>query len=325
MKQKIAPLLPALLCLTLLGVMFLAAQLLQEPEIIFPEITALAVGAILAPKQVWRVTRGRMLLLICVCAVCGVCIARYLPLPLVVQLLLAYGLALGAAALSRTTFFPLISALVLPVLLHTTTWIYPLSAAAMTALVCLTQWGLERVGLRAPTEFSSVTERPRPAVCAKRVLWVGLLFCAAVGLHLPFVAAPPLLVGFTELSEAESPARKRPVALVLLTALAATLGAGARGILCGILGLSATWAVLCAVGALIAVMCAVKLYFPPAAAIATLPFLLPQSAMLRYAPAVAAGFAVLTAAAMLTFGKHPNAEQTSITNHHKAETAHVGE
>ena len=321
------PLLPCCLCLALLTVMFCAAQLLHEPEVIFPEITALAVGAILAPRQVWRVTRMRMLLLISICAVCGVCIARFAPLPLVVQLVLAYTLALLIAGLSRTTFFPLISALVLPVLLHTTTWIYPLSAAGMTGLVCLVQWGMEHAGLRAPTAFVPVPERPDAAVCAKRLLTAGLLFCAAVALHLPFAAAPPLLVGFTELSEAESPARKRPVALVLLTVLAAVLGAGARGLFCVLLGLPASLAALCGVGILLAVMCAAKLYFPPAAAITTLPFLLPQAALLRYAPAVTGGFLALTVAAMLAFGKRPNpkGEPNAISTHHPGRTARAGD
>ncbi len=324
MKRSV---LPCLLCLFLLAVMLCTAKLLHEPEVIFPEITALAVGAILAPRQVWRVTRGRMLLLISVCAVCGVCIARFVPLPLVVQLILAYTLALWIAWRSRTTFFPLISALVLPVLLHTTTWVYPLSAAAMTALVCLGQWGMEHAGLRAPTAFVPVPDRPDAAVCAKRLLTAGLLFSAAIALHLPFAAAPPLLVGFTELSDAESPARRRPAALVLLTALAAMLGAGARGFFCVFLGLSAPLAALCGVDVLLAVMCAAKLYFPPAAAIATLPFLLPQAALLRYAPTVTGGFLVLTIAAMLAFGKRPNpkGEPNAISTHHPGGAGRAGD
>ena len=52
------------------------SELLGEKEIIFPEITALTVGAIAAPKHSWKVSRARMILLIAVCSVIGILIVR---------------------------------------------------------------------------------------------------------------------------------------------------------------------------------------------------------------------------------------------------------
>ena len=70
-------LLRAAACTLLAAAMIGVSELLGEKEIIFPEITALTVGAIAAPKQSWRVSRVRMMLLIAVCSVLGILIVRY--------------------------------------------------------------------------------------------------------------------------------------------------------------------------------------------------------------------------------------------------------
>lgn len=73
-------LLRAAACTLLAAAMIGVSELLGEKEIIFPEITALTVGAIAAPKQSWRVSRVRMMLLIAVCSVLGILIVRYIVL-----------------------------------------------------------------------------------------------------------------------------------------------------------------------------------------------------------------------------------------------------
>lgn len=83
-------LLRAVVCTLLATAMIGVSELLGEKEIIFPEITALTVGAIAAPKQSWRVSRVRMVLLIAVCSVLGILIVRYSPLPKAANLVGAY-------------------------------------------------------------------------------------------------------------------------------------------------------------------------------------------------------------------------------------------
>lgn len=62
--------------------MVMAAELLHEKEIIFPEITALATGALVAPKRSWQTNRLLMVALIAVCSVTGVLIVQYIPMAL---------------------------------------------------------------------------------------------------------------------------------------------------------------------------------------------------------------------------------------------------
>ena len=86
------------------------SELLGEKEIIFPEITALTVGAIAAPKHSWKVSRARMIILIAVCSVIGILIVRFSPFPKAVGLTAAFALCQVIYLMSGTSFAPLISA-----------------------------------------------------------------------------------------------------------------------------------------------------------------------------------------------------------------------
>jgi len=60
--------LPDVITLILVTGMVAAAEILGEKEIIFPEITALAVGYMVSEKRSWMVNSLRMLVLITGCA-----------------------------------------------------------------------------------------------------------------------------------------------------------------------------------------------------------------------------------------------------------------
>ena len=70
--------LPYVLTLILVGIMTFVAEILGEGEIIFPEITALAIGYMVTQKQGWKVNDSRMIALIAICAVAGVLTVRYI-------------------------------------------------------------------------------------------------------------------------------------------------------------------------------------------------------------------------------------------------------
>ena len=111
------------LVLAIVAAMVGAAELTGQSEIIFPEVTAIAVGAFLAPRLTWRTDRVRMLVTVTLCAVLGVLLVRFVPLPVWGRLTLAYGLAQVVFLLSGTRFAPMISAIALPVLLGTESWV----------------------------------------------------------------------------------------------------------------------------------------------------------------------------------------------------------
>lgn len=119
------------LVLAIVAAMVGAAELTGQSEIIFPEITAIAVGAFLSPRLAWRTDRVRMLVTVTLCAVLGVLLVRFVPLPVWGRLTLAYGLAQVVFLLSGTRFAPMISAIALPVLLGTAAMIAILRSLGM--------------------------------------------------------------------------------------------------------------------------------------------------------------------------------------------------
>ena len=112
--KKIIPIGMAMVIVTL---MTAAACLLGNKEIIFPEIAAIAVGGLIAPKMVWNTNKRRILFFITLCAVLGVGIVRYVPLPLWMQMAMAFFISQIIFIYSGTSFAPMISAIVLPVML----------------------------------------------------------------------------------------------------------------------------------------------------------------------------------------------------------------
>ena len=209
-KQKWLLQLTAVIFVT---VMVLAAEGLGEREILFPEIAALAVGALAAPRQSWQTNRVWMVASIAVCATGGVLIVRLVPWPLWGQMLLAFAICQGMYLFSRTTFAPMISAMVLPVLLGTTSWVYPIAAVVLTAGIAGLQFLFEKVGIREKLPFSPLPLPGRQDILDTllRILCAGAVIFAAVLTGWRMCAAPPLLVAFTEFSRCGSRARSTPL------------------------------------------------------------------------------------------------------------------
>lgn len=299
MKQRLCA---DLLVLLLVAVMVGAAEGLGQSEIIFPEITAIAVGAFLAPKLAWRTSRPRILGCILLCAVLGVALVRWVPGPVWTRLTLAYGLAEGIYLLSGTTFAPMISAIALPVLLGTESWVYPAAAFALTGLILLCHWGMERLGLREKPVFTPV----RPGAedwraAGLRLLLVGLAAWAALGLDCRFAVAPPLLVAFTEFSRPTAAARKHPLRVTGTIALCALAGTLCRLGVHLALGLPLTLAAVLAALCMIAVLRCLKVYVPPAGALCILPMLLPPERLAGYPGQVALGAALFLGLSLALF------------------------
>lgn len=77
--------LPAVISVLLAAGMVAAAEITGEREIIFPEITAIAIGALAAPKQVWNTSKLRLFAAVALSAGTGAAIVRLLPLPVWLQ------------------------------------------------------------------------------------------------------------------------------------------------------------------------------------------------------------------------------------------------
>lgn len=289
--------LPAFISLALAAGMVAASELLHDKEVIFPEITAVAIGALAAPKQSWNVSRLRLLLTITAAAIIGVGLV-FVPISPVIKVPLAMVCAVACVTASKTEFLPAISACVLPVLLGTKSPVYIGSVVVMTSLILLAQLILEKCGLREKSVFTPV--QPDKQLFALRIRQIA---AASVICMIPlltkeiFFIAPPLIVAFFEMSKPNSKLLERSPQAASLMILASVSGVLSRFLLTEKLGLplAVSAALSCAV--ILAAVCRMKLYFPPCGAIATLPFIIPEGALLRFPFEIAAGTLVFIAAA----------------------------
>ncbi|MBQ9542452.1 hypothetical protein [Ruminococcus sp.] len=311
-KKKLIPILISV-CLTffMVGV----AELTGERELIFPEITAIAIGALAAPAQVWNTDRKRLFILIMSAAVTGMAIVRFIPLPTVLQIPIGLAAVMGLIIISHTSFMPAISACVLPIMLGTRSPYYLLSVGVMTALILLAQKLLEKAGLREKREF--IPEKPDAALIKLRAVQAATasVLCAIpVLIGQPFFAAPPLIVAFCELTTPECKLTKRLPETAITIVIAAFMGCSSRLLLCEIFGLPMAVAAALTCCAMLFGAKSSGLYFPPCGAVATLPFLIAPEMLLKFPFEVTAGFLCFLLVILLSLrypAKHGNVVHNS--------------
>lgn len=285
--EKIMPV--ALAVLTVM-VMTAAAELSGEKEILFPEIAAIAAGALIAPKFAWKTSKLRLFVLICIGSVMGLLISMFVPFMLGVKLCIAFLAASLLFRFSGTTFAPVISSVVLPVMLGTDSVIYPIAAAVLTLLILMERLLIEKLGIAEKSEFSPEPMPDKNAIILLAARWLigSIAIVPAVGNGFGFAVAPPLLVAFTEFCRKDSAVRKRPAAITLLIVVCALVGAVCRFVFT-LLG----WKMFIAAGVTMLIVCiimkSVKLFVPPAAALSVLAFLIPEEAVVTYPLQIAAG------------------------------------
>lgn len=298
--QNLRKFLPAALAVLLVTGMTAAAELLQNKEILFPEIAAIAAGALLPQKLAWQTDARRIFAFITVGAFLGVGIVRFVPLALAPQLCLAFLVASLLYLYSRTGFAPMISAVVLPVMLGTRSLVYPAAAITLTALILAARALLVQLGLREKISYAPLPLPDAHALLELLVRW--LIGCGmiviAVRRGAAFAAAPPLLVAYTEFWHRDHPAQKTPFLFVSWIAVCAGIGTlfRAAGIQLGLpLFVSAGLTMLCVA----ALMLWRQRFIPPAAALSILIFLLPDETVPPYLLGILTGASLLTGAAVL--------------------------
>lgn len=266
MTKALKNALPYVLTLILVGIMTFVAEILGEGEIIFPEITALAIGYMVTQKRGWKVNDSRMIALIAICAVAGVLTVRYIKVGIYLEILIAFVFAQILFMLSGTTFAPMISAIVLPVMMQTESFIYPIAAFLLTIAVVLFRRFLLKVKIRDKEDFQSVNLHAKSDVIdtAVRTICVAVVGFFAIWLGFKFAIAPPLLVAFAEFSRPKNKARNKPVKTVLLITVCAFVGAVSRYVLNMSLGLPLTVAALTATAIMLVIVYCTKMYIPPA-------------------------------------------------------------
>lgn len=284
MKKFIKNIIPYISTLLLVGLMVGIAELLNEKEIIFPEITALAVGYMVAQKRSWKVNGKRMLLLITTCATVGVLIVRYSGLTLFPQMIIAFSFAQILFMFSGTTFAPFVSAIVLPVMMQTKSFIYPISAVILTIFVIGFHKLFLKMKIREDEEYIPVMLNSKDDIIdtALRIVCVAIVGFVAIYFDFKFVIAPPLLVAFTEFSRPRNKVRNKPIKTVLVISGCALVGSFSRYLFNIKLDLPLTISALIATLIMLLILTCTKMYMPPVGAITILSMIIQQSSVITY-------------------------------------------
>lgn len=284
--------------------MVFISELLGSKEIIFPEISAICLGAFVAPNLAWNTSKPRMLICISICAVLGYLISAFLPVHLYIKLLVAFILGTTVLILSKTGFVPMLSAIILPVVLKTDNIVYPISAVILTLSVVILLLIFEKTGIRNKREFicQKFDFKNDYMVLIKRFLVYAVLALVSVMCDCLLICAPPLVVAFTELSNTESKARNIPVRIYVLMVVSAFTGELIRFLLCTQLKLPLFVGTVLAITVVLIVLNIAKVYMPPILAITTLAFLAkPQFPF--YTLQISIGFGLLLLCAIKFFSE----------------------
>ena len=281
------------------------SELMGEKEIIFPEMAALTIGMWIVDKKVWTVSRLKLVLLMSIGAIVGVCIVRYSPFPLIVNLCISFAFSAICLQVSRTTLIPHISACMLPILLGTESWVYPIAVTVMSLVVVRGQKWMEKNKYRKEITYTPVQRDPKKNCLKWGTLLATIPLIAAIPIHTGYLYCilPPLIVTYVEFSTSKAGFRGRPLETFLLLAIAAVLGSTSQLIGHIYLHLPET------VVALFLFICLFILFewwgkfFAPAGAIALVPMIISPQGLIGYPLQVMVGAALLIFIAMVLFLK----------------------
>ena len=298
---------PALL---LILVMFAVAEHTGQREIIFPEISALALGGWILNKTPWRSSTLDFWLSPTLGALTGMLMVRFLPYAPAFMIAGAFLLVALQLKLLRSGVLPSISAAILAIITRSGSWYYPLSVCLLTGIIALGRGALDRSGTLNDPEAGSRSPIPEQAggnwTWSELAHWSKLLAgitavsaIAAVSGHL-FMVAPPLIVAFVELSRGKALRDKSGQILGLLF-FAAFSG------VCWLVLIHTVWqgplwmSAGVSTATIFLAYQLLRLPFPPAVAIALLPAIVPQGSLWSYPWQVLFGSAAFIGLAKLFF------------------------
>lgn len=257
-----------------LTLMVAAADASELREIVFPEAAALCVGLWLMPKAVWNIRGWQIPLYLTTAATIGLALNLLLPACFEIRFAFAFVLVMGLLRLVRCNMYPTVSAAMLPVLVGTTSWLYPACVLVISAMLALGRGWLRQEERPEYHPFGGgQLALLTVAVCLPLVV----THCAPIP-TMRFLTVPPLVVTMIEFANRRSGFRERPWTIWALIVAAAGLGT----LTC--LLLHHRWGLPLALGTFVTVSLMLLLFrrfkpFAPALAIAIVPALLPCEAL----------------------------------------------
>ena len=277
--------------------MAMVAEITDQREIIFPEAGALCVGLWLLPKAVWNVRLRQVPLLLTAAALIGLGINLFVPVCFEIRFALAFCIVALILRLARCNMYPVVSAAMLPVLINTTSWVYPVSVLVISLLLAVGRVWLPQTDR---TEYHPYSWLHWLKLAAALCLFLAIEATLNLNFKLStlnYTMVPPLVVTMIEFANRKSGFRERPWTIWGLIIAAAVVGAVAEW------GLHRTLGLPMAVGALLSAVAMLLLFrrfkpFAPALAIAMVPVILPDTTLLWFPLLAAVGGAYFIGAGM---------------------------
>lgn len=304
MKKIRAPL--AVLLLVIL--MYVAAEIIQDKEIIFPEIAALAVGAWFVKNSPWKEKPVYLWLSPTLAAITGVGMLHFLPYPREFLIAATFVLIALQLCVLRSKVLPSISAAILPIVVNADSLYYILSVCILSGIIAVGRGVLnyfqakDNLVLQPASPLKEQEQKPRGG--RELLHWLLLFFGVSVVAliafrgNLLYMIAPPLIVAFIEFANPTGKLGQQPMRLFGLISCAAFSGA----LLLNLLHFQWGWPVWIAAGWIVLwslfLFQQFKLVLPPAIAIALLPTIIPPGMLLVYPFEVTIGISVF-----IVFGK----------------------
>lgn len=285
--------------------MYVAAELINDKEIIFPEIAALAVGAWYVKKSPWQENPIYLWLSPTLAAMTGVGMLHFLPYPRELLISATFVFISFQLYIFRSKVLPSISAAILPIVVNADSLFYILSVSVLSGIIAVGRGTINYFQARdaavpPPVSPSIVQEQTSPGgreFSHWLLLFLGVSIVAIVALrcHLLYMVAPPLIVAFIEFTNPAGKLGQQPVRLFVLILCAAVSGVLLLHLLHFRWGWPIWVAVSCVVLWSLFLFQRFKLVLPPAIAIALLPTIIPQEMLPVYPLQVAIGLSVFIA------------------------------
>lgn len=169
----------------------------------------------------------------------------------------------------------------LPVLLKTESWVYPLSVFVLTVIIIVAQRWMEYLGMRKPITYEPVERH----WTMDSFRWLSLMIsvfvvaCLAVYTSNFYFIIPPLMVAYAEFVNSKAGFRNRPVLTVLLLFVGSLVGTVFQLIGYYYLGLPETVVALFSFIVLFTLFEWLGKFFAPVGAMALIPMLLSKEAL----------------------------------------------
>lgn len=287
MKKQFIP-----LTIMLVIAMCIISEYTGEKEIIFPEISALAIGTWVMEKPAWDNNDLFFWISPTIAALTGLIITRFFPYVPLLMIMGAFVLVVIQLKIMGSEVTPSLSAAILPILTHTQSWYYPLSVCVLTGIIVCGKKLIDNSYKEKGTsnEFlKNIKEREKVNFTQEELInWIKLLISIilvsgfALYFHWNYIIAPPLIVTFVELAKPNGKLHFKTALVFISLVLAAFLGVLWLYIVYYLLHLS-VWisAGLCMV-CIFFVFYFLRFTLPPAAAIALLPIILSPKDLCMY-------------------------------------------